>query len=226
MFTHGVFSCLRQETKHTMAIFAHHKQRALQMIHKHFIIHKPYGYLCQFVCELSKKKLLGELFDFPPGTMAIGRLDEESEGLLILTTNGVMSERVREKKIEKEYYAQLDGIITDEALAMLQTGVEIGIRDKKYITKPCRAKRLEPQPEFAPRTKKLRDDRHGPTQWISLTLNEGKYRQVRKMTAAAGFPTLRLIRVRIGNFYLGDLKPGEVRELSEDEFEHKLNVSE
>ncbi|MBK7172326.1 MAG: pseudouridine synthase [Bacteroidales bacterium] len=188
------------------------------MSHKHFMIHKPYGYLCQFVCELSKKKLLGELYDFPEGTMAIGRLDEESEGLLLLTTDGMMSERMREKSIEKEYYAQVDGLITDKALQMLQTGVEIGIRDVKYITKPCKVQRLDPQPEFAPRTKKLRDDRHGPTIWISLILTEGKYRQVRKMTAAAGFPTLRLIRVRVGKFQLGDLKPGEVKELSDIDF--------
>jgi 23S rRNA pseudouridine2457 synthase len=187
------------------------------MDHRHFLIHKPYGYLCQFVCELPKKKLLGELFDLPAGTMAIGRLDEESEGLLLLTTDGVMSERVRARKIEKEYYAQVDGLITEEALQLLQDGVEIGIRDKKYVTRPCKAYRLNPQPDFPPRTKKLRDDRHGPTQWISLILNEGKYRQVRKMTAAAGFPTLRLIRVRIGNFHLGNLQAGEIIELSEQD---------
>lgn len=187
------------------------------MAHRHFLIHKPYGYLCQFVCELPKKKLLGELFDLPAGTMAIGRLDEESEGLLLLTTDGVMSEKIRARKIEKEYYTQVDGIITDEALQLLRNGVEIGIRDKKYMTRPCKAYRLNPQPDFPPRTKKLRDDRHGPTQWISITLNEGKYRQVRKMTAAAGFPTLRLIRVRIGNFHLGNLKAGEIVELSEED---------
>jgi 23S rRNA pseudouridine2457 synthase len=181
--------------------------------HKHFIIHKPYGYLCQFVCELKKKKLLGELYNFPEGTMAIGRLDEHSEGLLLLTTDGRVSEFIRGKKTEKEYYAQVDGLITDEAIALLQQGVEIGIRDVKYITKPCKAFRLEITPDFAPRSRKIRDDRHGPTSWVSITLTEGKFRQIRKMTAAVGFPTLRLVRVRIGDIYLGDLKPGEVKEV-------------
>lgn len=181
--------------------------------HKHFILHKPYGYLCQFVCEHKKKKLLGELYDFPIYTMAIGRLDEHSEGLLLLTTDGKMSEFIRSRKTEKEYYAQVDGLITDEAVAMLQQGVEIGIRDVKYVTKPCTAFRLESTPDFAPRGRKIRDDRHGPTSWVSITVREGKFRQIRKMTAAAGFPTLRLVRVRVGDIVLGDLKPGEVREV-------------
>jgi 23S rRNA pseudouridine2457 synthase len=178
------------------------------------MIHKPYGYLSQFVCELKKKKLLGDLHDFPEGTMAIGRLDEESEGLLLLTTDGKMSELVRSKKIEKEYYAQVDGLITDEAIAQMQQGVEIGIRDEKYQTTPCTAFRLDTAPEFAPRTRKIRDDRHGPTSWVSITLTEGKNRQVRKMTAAVGFPTLRLLRVRIGSIHLHDLPPGAVQELA------------
>lgn len=183
--------------------------------HRHFIHHKPYGYLCQFVCELPKKKLVGSLYDFPEGTMAIGRLDEHSEGLLLLTTDGKVSENIRSRKIEKEYYAQVDGMITSEAILQLQQGVEIGIRDVKYFTKPCKVKLLDSDPGFAPRTRKIRDDRHGPTSWVSITLTEGKNRQVRKMTAAAGFPTLRLIRVRIGNQYLGTLQPGESRELDD-----------
>ena len=181
--------------------------------HRHFIHHKPYGFLCQFICELPKKKLVGSLFDFPEGTMAIGRLDEHSEGLLLLTTDGKVSEYIRSRKIEKEYYAQLDGIITETAIEQLQHGVEIGIRDIKYHTKPCKVFKIENDPGFDPRTRKIRDDRHGPTSWVSITLTEGKYRQVRKMTAAAGFPTLRLIRVRIGSIQLGDLKAGEVKEV-------------
>ncbi len=181
--------------------------------HRHFIHHKPFGYLCQFVCELPRKKLVGSLFDFPEGTMAIGRLDEQSEGLLLLTTDGLVSEHIRSRKIEKEYYAQLDGIVTDEAIAQLQAGVEIGIREVKYLTKPCKVSRLDNDPGFAARTRKIRDDRHGPTSWVSITITEGKYRQVRKMTAAAGFPTLRLVRVRIGTILLGDLPAGEVREV-------------
>lgn len=185
------------------------------LTHRHFIMHKPFGYLCQFVCELPKKKLVGELYDFPEGTMAIGRLDEDSEGLLFLTTDGMMSEIVRGKHIEKEYFAQVDGLITDEALEKLRAGVEIGIRNVKYQTKPCNAFRLETAPDFPPRTRKIRDDRHGPTCWISITLTEGKERQVRKMTAAVGFPTLRLIRVRIGNVLLGNLEACKVVEVQQ-----------
>ncbi len=178
-------------------------------------MHKPFGYLCQFVCELKKKKLIKELYEFPPGTMAIGRLDEDSEGLLFLTTDGKVSEEIRSKNIEKEYYAQLDGLITDDAIAALQAGVEIGIRDVKYMTKPCSVYRLDESPDFAPRTKKIRDDRHGPTSWISITITEGKFRQIRKMTAASGFPTLRLCRVRIGKITIGQLKPAEVLEVDQ-----------
>jgi len=185
------------------------------MEHQHYLIHKPYGYLSQFIYELKrKKKLLGELYDFAPQTMAIGRLDEDSEGLLLLTTDGMMSEIVRGKKVEKEYFAQVDGIITQEAVDKLKAGVEIGFNGKKYITRKCGARLLETAPDFPARTQKIRDERHGPTSWVSVTLREGKFRQVRKMTSAVGFPTLRLIRVRVGNIHLGDLKSGEVCEVS------------
>ncbi|WP_181248548.1 pseudouridine synthase [Flavobacterium magnum] len=182
-------------------------------MHHHYIIHKPYGYLSQFIYELKrKKKLLGELYDFAEGTMAIGRLDEDSEGLLLLTTDGMMSETVRSRKVEKEYYAQVDGLITQAAVDALQAGVEIGFNGKKYITRKCEA-RLIDAPDLPPRGQKIRDARHGPTSWVSITLKEGKFRQVRKMTAAVGFPTLRLVRVRIGNIHLGDMPSGMVAEV-------------
>ena len=185
-------------------------------MHHHFILFKPYGYLSQFIYELKrKKKLLGELHNFPPGTMAIGRLDEDSEGLLLLTTDGKVSEQIRSKKVDKEYYVQVDGIITPEAIEQLQKGVEIGFDGGKYQTKPCSAFIVTDIPDFGPRAKKIRDERHGPTSWASITVNEGKFRQVRKMTAAVGFPTLRLVRVRIGNVYLQNLKAGEVLEVSD-----------
>ena len=185
------------------------------MAHLHYIIHKPYGYLSQFIYELKrKKKLLGELYDFPKGTMAIGRLDEDSEGLLLLTTDGMVSEIIRSKKVDKEYYVQVDGIINQEAIDLLKKGVEIGFNGTKYITKSCTAVLINEIPDFGARGKKIRDERHGPTSWASITVNEGKFRQVRKMTAAVGFPTLRLVRVRIGNVHLNDLKAGEVIEVA------------
>ena len=184
--------------------------------HRHFIIHKPFGYVSQFIHNENKrknKKLLGELHEFPEGTMAVGRLDKDSEGLLLLTTDGKVSEKVRSKRIEKEYYIQIDGDITDAAIEKLKIGVEISINGKKYLTLPCIAKRLDPTPVFEPRTKKIRDERHGVTSWISITITEGKFRQVRKMSAAVGFPTLRLIRVRIDNITLNELRSGEIIEV-------------
>ncbi|GAB1403150.1 pseudouridine synthase [Lentimicrobium sp.] len=161
-------------------------------------MHKPYGYLSQFVCEHDWKKVLGELFQFPDGTMPVGRLDEKSEGLLLLTTNGILCDQLRSKDREKEYYVQVDGLIDEVAMEKMRQGVEIGIRSEKYLALPCQVRRLEQVPDFPPRIKKIRDDRHGPTSWIAVILTEGKYRQIRKMTAAVGFPTLRLVRVRGG----------------------------
>ncbi len=183
-------------------------------MHRHFIIYKPWGYLSQFTYNLKRnKKLLGELHDFPEGTMAIGRLDEDSEGLLLLTTDGMMSEIVRAKKVEKEYYAQVDGLITPEAAERLQNGVEIGVKGAKYITLPCKVKIQDTPPLLPERGRKIRDERHGPTSWVSITVTEGKFRQVRKMTSAVGFPTLRLVRIRVGNTHLGSLEPGSVQEV-------------
>lgn len=194
-----------------------------KQIHQHFILYKPYGYLSQFVNNQNKrtnKKMLGDLFSFPAGTMAIGRLDEDSEGLLLLTTDGKMSELVRSNKVEKEYYVQVDGTITPDAIEKMKTGVEIGVPSSNshpekfmYKTKPCEIFKLNQVPSLPERSKKIRDERHGPSSWISITLKEGKFRQVRKMTAKVGFPTLRLVRIRIGNIHLENLKAGEVKKV-------------
>ena len=181
--------------------------------HRHFMIHKPWGMISQFINpHKRKKRLLGELFDFPEKTMAIGRLDVNSEGLLLLTTDGKVSEYIRSKKVEKEYYVQVDGEISQDALNLLKKGVEIGFDGKKYKTKHCKASLIN-NPNFKDRSQKIRDDRHGPTSWISITITEGKFRQVRKMTAAVGFPTLRLIRIRIGTLLLDGLDLEEVKEV-------------
>ncbi|WP_100614963.1 pseudouridine synthase [Confluentibacter citreus] len=182
-------------------------------MHKHFIIYKPYGYLSQFASNASKqqsKKFLGSLYDFPEGIMAIGRLDEKSEGLLLLTTDGKMSDFINSQKVEKEYYALVNGDITHEAIEQLSKGVEIGFEGKKYQTKPCKVFKLEHAPNLPERSKKIRDSRHGPTSWISITLKEGKFRQVRKMTSAVGFSTLRLVRVRVGSIRLHNMQVGDV----------------
>ncbi|MEE9349426.1 MAG: pseudouridine synthase [Flavobacteriaceae bacterium] len=188
----------------------------LQKKHRHFIIHKPYNFLSQFIYEGKRKKrkhLLGELYDFPEGTMAIGRLDEDSEGLLFLTTNGKVSHQVRSKKVEKEYYVQVDGIITQSAIDILKNGVEIGFKGTKYITKPCKAFLIDGTPDLPMADRKVRDERHGPKSWASIIVTEGKFRQVRKMTAKVGFPTLRLIRYRIGEVTL-KINSGDVKEVT------------
>jgi len=182
--------------------------------HRHFILHKPYGYLSQLINNQQRrknKKLLGELYDFPKGVMAIGRLDQSSEGLLLLTTDGKVSEYIRSQKVEKEYYVQVDGIIDDKAIEKLQKGVEIGFEGRKYITKPCKAFHVASIDHLPMADRKVRDERHGSKSWIAMVITEGKFRQVRKMTAAVGFPTLRLVRVRVGDISL-NIEVGEVIE--------------
>ena len=183
--------------------------------HYHFILHKPYGYLSQLVNNQNRrknKKLLGALYNFPEGTMAIGRLDETSEGLLLLTTDGKISEAIRSKTVEKEYYVQVDGIITEATIQQLQEGVEIRVHGETYLTQPCKASLIASVNHLPLADRHVRDERHGPKSWASITITEGKFRQVRKMTAAVGFPTLRLVRVRIGTINLTQCI-GEVKEV-------------
>lgn len=188
------------------------------MPHHYFKIFKPYGYVSQFITNdrhAKRKKFLGEFYNFPEGTMAVGRLDEPSEGLLLLTTDGNFSHSVRKKDIEKEYYVQVDGEITDQAIKNLQNGVTITNEDKDYVTLPSKVSLFKAEPNLPERAKKIRDSRHGPTSWISVTVTEGKFRQVRKMTSAVGFPTLRLVRFRIGNITIDGMASAEVVEISE-----------
>jgi 23S rRNA pseudouridine2457 synthase len=187
--------------------------------HRHFLVHKPFGYLSQFINNQTKRKnqkMLGELGEFPEGTMSIGRLDKDSEGLLLLTTDGKTSARITGRKVEKEYWVQVDGQLTEEAVAELRSGVDISVNKEIYRTLPAEVAALAERPGFPERSRKVRDDRHGPTSWVSIIIREGKFRQVRKMTAAAGFPTLRLVRVRIGEIRLGDFEPGKVLEISSE----------
>ncbi|MDC6388503.1 pseudouridine synthase [Maribacter sp. PR1] len=184
------------------------------MIHHHYKIYKPFGMLSQLTSgeerQLRKKRFLGELYDFPTGTMPVGRLDEKSEGLLLMTTDGKLANHVNNTGIEKEYWVQLDGEISHEAIEKLKDGVSIGIFGKPYTTKPCCVDHLHEAPKLPPPHPKLRIGVHRPTSWISIILTEGKFRQIRKMTAAVGFPTLRLIRVRIGDVHLNHLALGSV----------------
>jgi 23S rRNA pseudouridine2457 synthase len=188
------------------------------MNHRHFLIYKPYKMLSQFSTNdrhQKNKKFLRELYDFPAKSMAVGRLDETSEGLLMITTDGQLSNIVNKKgKVEKEYYAQVDGIITSEAIEKMCSGIEISSNGSIYLTQQCQAFILEGLPILPETLQRVRDDRHGPSSWVSVTLKEGKFRQVRKMCAAVGFPVLRLARVRIGGFTLKDLEEKTVVEIT------------
>jgi len=181
----------------------------------YYKIYKPYGYLSQFVNNQNKrknKKLLSELFDLPENIMAVGRLDEKSEGLLLLTTDGKFSNHITSSKVEKEYHLMVDGVITEEQIEVLKTGVEISVNAKPYLTKPCQAELLKDTSHIVERF--VREEKHGPTSWLKIILTEGKFRQVRKMTAKIGFPTLRLVRVRIGDYRLEMMKPEDIKTIS------------
>jgi 23S rRNA pseudouridine2457 synthase len=175
-----------------------------------YLLYKPYGVLSQFTDPVGGKRTLGELYDFPKAVYPVGRLDETSEGLLILSDDASLNARLLGQGIEKEYWVQVEGIPTDAALQQLRQGVDIRIRKKPYHTRPAQVRRLDPAPDLPERDPPIRFRQSIPTSWVSIGLREGKNRQVRKMTAKVGFPTLRLLRWRLGEYTLADLSPGEV----------------
>lgn len=159
---------------------------------------------------------------------AIGRLDYDSEGLLILTNDKAFNHRLLNPKFEheREYWVQVDGAITDDAIGQLQQGVDITIDGKIYRTKRCKAKRLQEDIMVPERNPPIRFRKEIPTPWISMILTEGKNRQVRKMTAKVGYPTLRLIRHRIVDIELGNMQPGDGVELNKKTIYAKLGWME
>ena len=175
---------------------------------------KPYGVLSQFTPDGSPNRSLTE-FGFPRPVYPLGRLDADSEGLLLLSDERDLNARLLHPRQahEREYWAQVECVPTAEALRQLADGLVV----QRRKTLACRAWILDPQPEVAPRDPPIRFRKIVPTCWIGLALVEGKNRQVRRMTAAIGHPTLRLIRVRIGEFRLGSLAPGNWRELNKSE---------
>ena len=176
--------------------------------------HKPFGVLSQFTPDGSPNRTLAE-FGFPKGVYPIGRLDADSEGLLLLSDEAGLNTRLLDPEHghSRCYWAQVERIPAAEALDRLAGGVSI----QSYTTRPCRAWILDPQPEIAPRDPPIRVRKNVPDCWIGLELTEGKNRQVRRMTAAIGHPTLRLLRVTIGSLELGNLAPGTWRELGDVE---------
>lgn len=179
------------------------------------VLHKPYGHLSQFTPEPGSAWRTLADFGLPPNVYALGRLDADSEGLLLLSDERGLNSRLLDphQAHPREYWAQVERVPDDGALRRLAQGVRIG----DYTTRPCTVRRLDPPPAVAPRDPPVRYRKNVPDGWLSLTLVEGKNRQVRRMTAAVGHPTLRLIRVATGDFRLGDLAPGAWRELTADE---------
>jgi 23S rRNA pseudouridine2457 synthase len=172
-------------------------------------LNKPFGVVCKFSPEPGRRTLA----DYVPvrGVYPAGRLDTDSEGLLLLTDDGKLQARIASPrhKLAKTYWAQVEGLPTEAALATLRRGVDLG----NFVTKPAGARLIEEPHNLWPRDPPIRYRAKIPTAWLELTLREGKNRQVRRMTARVGFPTLRLVRVGVGGIGLGDLEPGEWREV-------------
>ena len=182
--------------------YAPHSRHVTQLI----LFNKPYGVLSQFTDQSGRATLADYIRQ--PGIYPVGRLDRDSEGLLLLTDDGRLAHRLTDprRKTWKVYWAQVEGVPDDAALQALRTGVRL----KDGLTRPARASRIDP-PSLWPRDPPVRFRANIPTSWIALSLREGRNRQVRRMTAAVGFPTLRLVRVRVGPWELGDLAPGASR---------------
>jgi pseudouridine synthase len=174
---------------------------------------KPYDVLTKFTDDEGRATLAD--YVSVPGVYPAGRLDRDSEGLLLLTDDARLAARITNPhhELEKVYLAQVERIPTEEALQKLREGVKI----QEYQTRPAKAELLAEEPNLPPRPVPIRFRQNIPTAWIRLTIREGKNRQVRRMTAAVGHPTLRLVRVAIGPIELGDLQPGEWRELTSQE---------
>ena len=176
------------------------------------LLNKPWGVLSQFTdkgTEGSARETLSNYVNVPEVYPA-GRLDRDSEGLLILTNDGRLQHRIAhpDTKLSKTYLAQVEGEVTEEALALLRSGVAL----KDGMTRPAKAKRIDPPDWLWPRDPPVRYRKSVPDSWVELILTEGRNRQVRRMTAAVGLPTLRLIRWKIGDWTLGGLQPGQWRD--------------
>lgn len=172
-------------------------------------LNKPFDVLCQFTDPDGRRTLAD--FVRVPGVYAAGRLDRDSEGLLLLTDDGKLAQRIADPrfKLAKTYWAQVEGAPDEAALARLRAGVELN----DGPTLPAGARRMDEPPGLWPRTPPIRFRAAIPTHWIEIVLREGRNRQVRRMTAAVGLPTLRLVRAAIGPVALDDLQPGQWREV-------------
>ena len=181
---------------------------------RYFLFFKPYGVLCQFT-DGAGRKTLKDFGPFPPDVYSVGRLDLDSEGLLLLTNDNEINHRMTDPRFEhlRSYLVQIEGLPSPESLDRLREGVVI--QGKK--TKPADVRLLAEEPELPPRIPPIRFRKNIPTSWIAVTLREGRNRQLRRMTASVGYPALRVMRTAIGELSLGRLRVGECRRLSDEE---------
>jgi 23S rRNA pseudouridine2457 synthase len=202
---------LTTESREQLAALGRHGQNHSLVL---IAFNKPFGVLSQFTTDGSPNRTLAE-FQFPKNVYPIGRLDADSEGLLLLSDEPDLNQRLLHPRHEheREYWVQVERIPSDEALRKLEAGPVIQGRKSRQ----CRAWILDPQPQISPRDPPIRFRKTVPTSWIGVELIEGKNRQVRRMTAAIGHFTLRLIRVRIGQFLLENLAPGSWRPLTNNQ---------
>ncbi|MEG3936731.1 MULTISPECIES: pseudouridine synthase [unclassified Microcoleus] len=191
------------------------------MPYRYILFYKPYDVLTQFTDNSSENKR-STLKDYIPipDVYAVGRLDRDSEGLLLLTDDGQMQHRLSDPKFAhpRTYLVQVERVPDAGAIALLQTGVTI----QDYRTRSAKVQLLSAEPQLPPRQPPIRFRKNIPTAWLEMTLTEGRNRQVRRMTAAVGFPTLRLVRSAIGHLQLNDLKPGEWRELTQADLRFEI----
>jgi 23S rRNA pseudouridine2457 synthase len=194
--------------------------------HRYFIINKPFNMVSQFVSSHAVR-LLGDLsFDFPEGTHAIGRLDKDSEGLLLLTTNKKVTKLLFQGKQPhaRTYLVQVNHVVNDETINKLAEGIAISaVQGKTYTTTPCEVKLVE-KPDYIEALSDKPLHKNVSSSWLTITLTEGKFHQVRKMVAAVKHKCIRLIRISIEDIELNPLKPGEVREVSHEYFFEKLKL--
>ncbi|WP_143962908.1 pseudouridine synthase [Litoribacter populi] len=191
---------------------------------RYFVIYKPFGVLSQFSGE--EESTLKGVWDFPADVYPVGRLDKDSEGLLLITDDKPLNHYLLNPKFEhnRTYLAQVEGIPTPEAISELQSGVGIKVEGKTYFTKKASASLLDIAPTLPERDPPIRYRKNVPDSWVKLTLIEGKNRQVRKMTAAVGFPTLRLVRWSMENLTIEGFEVGEVREFDQEELYRLLKI--
>ena len=184
---------------------------------QYFVVYKPFAVLCQF-SPVGNKATLKDFFPVPTDVYPVGRLDFDSEGLLLLSNDKSLNQRLLTPRSahEREYWVQVEGDISDDALVELSSGTTISVDGKSYKTKPAKAERFSTPPQVAERNPPIRFRKNIPDTWIRLSLKEGKNRQVRKMTAKTGYPTLRLIRYRIEKLTLGNMQPGDIISLSRE----------